>query len=104
MNRKELKPLIQAHIRRFKAAEKMFKTLDSVLSMEPESPFKELIYEILDAEMTMIELLAGDKFMSVSWYVYDNDCGKSKGECVVDGKKFNCGSVDKLMDMMGIKK
>jgi len=104
MNRKELKPLIQAHIKRFKAAEKMLETLGSVLSMEPESPLKELVYELLDAEMNMIELLAGDKFSSINWYVYDNDCGKSKGECVVDETKFKCGSVDKLMDMMGIKK
>jgi aspartate/tyrosine/aromatic aminotransferase len=48
----------------------------------------EIGHKFIDDYISLIELALGDNSNSISWFVFDNEFGKKKLSCYLDGKEY----------------
>jgi hypothetical protein len=97
MNTKEKIKLVSDLVKHYQELNKTFDQLDSLFGGSCESKFFSAIWSTFDAYTDTVELAIGDAFKSVSWFIYDNDCGKRGLECKFGGKSFKIKTVNDLI-------
>ena len=59
--------------------------------------FIDTVWEMFDRYTDTVEMLIGDHFNNLSWYMLENDCGKDAMERTVDKKKRKIKTVKDLV-------
>ena len=64
---------------------RVFDSATDQLMISPESPLQEPFYGVTDDLITACSDLTGDRFDSLSWWVYENDFGRNGMDAGADG-------------------
>jgi hypothetical protein len=62
-----------------------------------DSQFMDNVFGIFDKYLDLVEETIGDEIHSLSWFIYDNQCGKKKLEHTINGKLVPIKTVDDLV-------
>lgn len=91
MTQSEIKAHLDLVVYYYRALTKQLDALGRIIGSCPESPLSRAIWKTFDAYVETTSLLVGDASKSdswLSWYIWDNECGKRKMEATVDGVTY----------------
>jgi len=74
---------------------------NSVLDIQ--SDFIASIYKLYDVAVKTAENLVDDNWDYLSWFIFENDCGRKKLECEYKGKKYAITSIEDLAEFITIE-
>ena len=57
-------------------ADKVYDELHKIMGLEPESLLSSALFDPITKLITLTEALIGDDSSWISWFVWDNECGK----------------------------
>lgn len=60
----------------FKALEKLYNDMDTFIGVDPEAPMFRMGYDLFNKYVDAVSKNIGDDAGWLSWYIWDNDCGK----------------------------
>jgi hypothetical protein len=101
MNKKQKIQLIESYISLLNSFEKEFDLFEKGLGCQlVECRLRDNIYKSLDQHLNNISKAIGDENDWVSWFIYDNDCGKSKLQAGLKDKMKQIKSVKDLVDLI----
>jgi hypothetical protein len=97
MTDKEKIDLIQKAIDRKTANDKNIDDFYKIFN-SCDFPLIDEYHKLFDEYLKLIEEKLGDsKTNWVSWYIFDNDCGKKNFKVTVNGVEFKIGSIKQLV-------
>lgn len=79
-----------------------WESLRLLSGVESESPFGAAVWRPMEKLIDAVAELIGDQLGSVSWFVWDNDCGRKRLQHSVPGSGMRTiETVDDLLDVLG---
>ena len=99
MNKKEKIFLIKEHLNHYTALNVGFDKIYSLFGGD-DSEFCNSIWAAFEFSTDTLSQLIGDKGCWISWYLYDNECGKGKKTAIIGEKKIQVDSVEKLVKVI----
>jgi hypothetical protein len=100
-NKKEIKIEINKFLKCYKEYNEEFNKLDAVLDVGCESPIFESVFSLFDLHIALLEQKMNDSWNTLSWYVFENECGKARLEA---GPKDNSKKIKNLDDLFWLVK
>jgi hypothetical protein len=82
MNKKEKVKLIKDLVKHYESINKNCDSLNALFNADFDSGFLLSIWSAFDAYTALVQSVVEDRFEWVSWYIYDNKCGKVKVKTV----------------------
>lgn len=78
---KQKQALHKAHrisevVKTFKELEDLYDGMDKFIGVDPDAPMFRIAYELFTKYLDSVAALVGDPCTWLSWYVWDNECGK----------------------------
>jgi len=102
VDKTELKELIAGLIDRVQEMDEIDSIIDKVIGYTPDSRLGTVIYNMIDAQVELIERLAGCKDNLLSWFIWENDCGERGLEAGIIGDMREIRTVDDLIWVLEI--
>jgi hypothetical protein len=99
MTTKEKIELIQKVVTHKTTSEKCMDDIDNVFH-NLDFPLANEYYNLLDNYVFLIEKTLGDSDGWVSWFIFDNNCGKNNLKITFNGISHRIGSVKKLVTVV----
>lgn len=65
-----------------------------------DSKFTDSVWNAFEAYMRLVQKTVGDKLDWISWFIYDNQCGKANMVYPVNGNKTKVKTVGKLVELI----
>ncbi len=87
LTRKEKLELIDGCISLYKSTNETWDDFEKITMASPESPLFNSIWRIFEKYVDMLSKLIDDDFNWLSWYIYENDCGKNELEAKNSSQK-----------------
>jgi benzoyl-CoA reductase/2-hydroxyglutaryl-CoA dehydratase subunit BcrC/BadD/HgdB len=82
--------------------DKQWASLHKSIGLETESPFGIASWKPITMLIECVEIIVGDEIGTVSWYVWDNECGRKAMEhSLPDGSMRKVRTIDDLLDVLG---
>lgn len=88
--------LIEDLVKHYRELSDSFDQIDKLFG-GGESKFFNSVWNAFDAYTRAVEKLTGDHFESISWFLFDNECGKRGLICGLSGEKFEVKTVGDLV-------
>jgi hypothetical protein len=103
MKYKEKKKIIDQFLNKFQQIENVYDELSKTMGLNPESPLFKALYIFVDPMIEYVSKDIGDKDDWLSWYIWENHCGKKGLEASIgkDKKMKEITNVDELLSLIG---
>lgn len=63
-------------VKTFKELESLYDGMDKFIGVDPDAPMFRIAYELFNKYLDAVALNIGDQSQWLSWYIWDNECGK----------------------------
>lgn len=100
MTKKEKVKLIKDLIKHYQELTANFDQIDKLFGADYDSNFFTAFWKAFDSYVELVQDTVGDHFQWVSWFIYDNQCGKANMTCILNGNNCKVKTVEKLVELI----
>lgn len=104
MNKQQKIKLIKDLIKHYQELSDNSDKMFELFGADYDSKFFNSIWKAFDSYLSLVQKSIEDDCGFVSWFIYDNRCGKSNFICPINGFNKKVKTIEKLVDLIDAKK